>query len=247
MPEFQLSIPEGFLFIPANLSFLSFCFFVSFIFFRVFRSKLVFFITWIALVSFVYSDFLLKQSVKLFYTTTNFNSGVLSKATKNEDGKIDSLSTIKIYQYPLSYSSSLSSSKQEEIASIHENYISKFIDVSTYRYKFNKYFYNQERIFLNAYKYDNSFLNDVNQKARFTITLKEKKNTFFDFYKEYQYSFIDTYTNEILAKAYYLKFEISTNKLRNRYLYWTKEKEEEFNPSSIQNFDEIYRKVFIDE
>lgn len=247
MPAFELSIPEGFLFIPANLSFLSFCFFVSFLFFKVFRSKSVFFITWLVLVSFVYSDFLLKQAIKIFYTNTNFHSGVISKAQRNEDGKIDSLSTIKVYQYPLSYSSSLSSSKKDEISKIHEDYISKFIDISTYRYKFNKYFYNQERIFLNAYKYDNSFLNNINQKPRFTVTLKEYKNTFFNFYREYQYSFIDTYTNELLAKAYYLKFETSTNKLRNRYLYWNKQKEEEFNPSSIQNFDEIYREVFIDE
>ena len=245
MPPFELVIPESFLFIPANLSYISFCFFISFLIYRLSKSIIVFLIALLGFLSLMYSDLIFKYAIKSYYEIIVANKTIVSYPIKNEDGKIDSLSTVRVYNFPLT-KSSLSKSEENEIIKLHESYISKFIDISTVRYRYNKYFYNDKRIFLNVYKYDNSFLKDLNQKAKYSIRKNKKKSLYPDFYNEFEYKFIDTSTNNILARAYIVSFPITTSKLRNRFLYWTKEKELEFNLSSIQNFDTVYKKLFID-
>lgn len=247
MPPLELVVPQSFLFIPANLSFISFCFFISFIFFRVFRSFIVFILSLVSLLGIMYGDLFLNYTLKTYYEITQMNSTIYSYPQKDENNKIESLSTVRIYKFPLSFGSSLSYKQKEQLIRTHEPYVSNFIDIATYRYKYNKYFYNQERLFLNIYKYDSSFLDKKDDKARFTIIVQVNEDTILDTYKEYEYKFIDTLTNEVLAKAFYIKFVESTNKLRNRFLYWTKEKEKVFKFTPIGNFDIIYKKLFIDE
>lgn len=245
MPPFELIVPESFLFIPANLSYISFCFFISFLFFRIFKSAVVFILVLLGFLSLMYADLFFKYIIKNYYEIIQAKKAIHYYPTKNEEGKIDSLSTVRVYNFPLT-KASLSKNQEEEIVRVHEPYISKFIDISTVRYKYNKYFYNEKRIFLNVYKYDNTFLEDLNQKAKYTIIKEPKKSLYPEFYKEFEYKFIDIGTNDILASAYSVNFLINTNKLRNRFLYWTKEKELEFNLNSIQNFDTVYKKLFID-
>ena len=245
MPPFELVVPDSFLFIPANLSYISFCFFISFLIFRLSRSIIVFIIALLGFLSLMYSDLIFKYVVKNYFEIVKANRTIYFYPIKNEEGKIDSLSTVRVYNLPLT-KSSLSISEKNEIIKLHESYISKFIDISTVRYRYKKYFYNDKRIFLNVYKYDNTFLEDLNQKAKYSIVKSKKKSLYPEYYSEFEYKFIDTWTNNILATAYIVNFPISTNKLRNRFLYWTKEKEIEFNLSSIQNFDTVYKKLFID-
>jgi hypothetical protein len=245
MPPIELVVPESFLFIPANLSYISFCFFISFIIFRLFKSIIVFIIAIFFFLSLMYSDLIFKYAIKNYYEVIKASRTIYSYPLKNEDGKIDSLSTVRIYNFPLR-KSSLSEKEKNKIVELHESYISKFIDITTVRYRYNKYFYNEKRIFLNVYKYDNSFLDDLNQKAKYTITKNQKNSSYPSLYSEYEYRFIDTETNKILGTAYNISFPISTNKLRNRFLYWTKKKEQEFNLNSIQNFNTVYKKLFID-
>ena len=245
MPPIELVVPESFLFIPANLSYISFCFFISFLLYRLLRSKIVFIIALFGFFSLMYSDLIFKYAIKNYYEIVKTNNSIYSYPTKDEEGKIDSLSTVRVYKLSIS-KSFLSQKEESEIARLHELYISKFIDISTVRHRFNKYFHSDKRIFLNVYKYDNSFLDDLNQKAKYTI-IKNKKDTFYpSLYSEFEYKFIDTWSNNILATAYTINFSIKTNKLRNRFLYWTKEKELEFNLNGIQNFDTVYKKLFID-
>lgn len=245
MPKFQINIPQEFLFIPANLSFISFCLFISFLLFRVFRSKIVFFIVFISLTSAMYSDIFVKHGLKFYYEKFVQTFPSFIKASKNEDNKIDSLSTIKVYNYPLKFSSSLEEKEKQTIINAHEHYISQFIDISTYRYRFNKYHYNQERLYLNYYKYDNTSISDT-KGARFTISLEDKKDSFSDYYSRYDYVFVDTEFDQTLARANHIKFDISLNKIRNRYLFWDKQKELDFNPKPINNFELVYKKVFIE-
>ncbi|APW66167.1 hypothetical protein LPB137_10015 [Poseidonibacter parvus] len=245
MPPLELVVPESFLFIPANLSYISFCFFISFLIYRLSRSFIVFFIALLGFLSLMYSDLIFKHVIKNYYEIVQKNRTIYSYPIKNDEGKIDSLSTVRVYNYPL-YKSTLSQTEKDNIVRLHESYINKFIDITTVRYRFNKYIYNEKRVFLNVYKYDNSFLEDEKQKARYTITKVKKESYFKKLYEEFEYRFIDTNSNLIIGTAYSIKFLNSTNKLRNRFLYWSKEKEEEFNINSIQNFDTVYKKLFID-
>lgn len=245
MPPLELVVPESFLFIPANLSYISFCFFISFILFRLSKSIIVFMLALLGFLSLMYSDLIFKYVIKNYYEIIKSNNTIYFYPAKNEEGKIDSLSTIRVYNYPLT-KSSLSQSEKDEIVKLHELYINKFIDISTVRYRYSKYFYNEKRVFLNVYKYDNSFLEDINQKAKYTIRKEYKESSYPSLYSEYEYQFIDTLTSDTLATAYSITFPITTNKLRNRFLYWTKEKELEFSLNSIQNFDTVYKKLFID-
>ncbi|MDY0052801.1 MAG: hypothetical protein RBR65_09705 [Aliarcobacter sp.] len=167
--------------------------------------------------------------------------------SKDKDSKIESLSMEGVYIYPLKYSTTLSLVEKEEIAKIHENYVDKFIDISTYAHKFNKYIYNTERVYLNAYRYNSSLINnDIEKESRFIISKSFEKNPFPDFFGKYEYKFIDKKTNTLLATAFKISFLTNFNKFRNKYLYWSQEKEEEFNPPAVQNFDNIYKKLFID-
>ena len=245
MPPIELVVPDNFLFIPANLSYISFCFFISFIIYRIFKSFIVFIIVFFAFFSLMYSDLIFKYAIKNYYEIIKANKTIYSYPVKNEEGKIDSLSTIRIYNLPLTMSS-LSKKQKDEIVRLHESYINKFIDISTVRYRYNKYFYDEKRIFLNVYKYDNSFLDNLNQKAKYSISKIKKQSLYPSLYSEFEYKFIDTWSNNILATAFIVNFPVTTNKLRNRFLYWTKEKESEFNLKSIQNFDTVYKKLFID-
>lgn len=243
MPPFEFVIPQSFLFLPANFSFVSFCFFISFILSKIFKSVIIFFILLISLLSVGYGDLFLKYAIKNYYELTQMDSKIYFYPTKNEGQKIDSLSISSIYAHPLKYSTTLTSIEKDEIRAVHENYVERFIDITTYANKYNNIVSNVERVSLN--NNDKSFNN--NEKARFIVE-KNIKTTFFPkIYSEQEYKFIDTTNNYVLATAFNISFLVDNHKFRNRYLYWGNEKEEEFNPSPIQNFDNIYKKMFIDD
>ena len=246
MPSFEFVIPDTFLFIPANLSFVSFCIFTSFILSKIFKSTIMFFIILISLLSLAYYDLIVKIAIKSYYELTQMDSKIYIPASKDKENKIESVSLIGVYMYPLKYSTSLSLVEENEIAKIHENYVKNFIDISTYAYKFNRYIYNTQRIYLNSYKYRADLKNEQNEKASFVISKNLKENYFSDFIEKYEFSFLDNKTNKVIASAFKISFLTSDNKFRNKYLYWTKEKEEDFNLPLIQNFDRIYKKLFID-
>lgn len=246
MPSFEFIIPESFLFIPANLSFISFCFFISYILSKILKSVIVFFLILISLLSIGYYDLFIKFAIKNYYELTQMDSKIYVYPLKNKDGKIESLSMVSVYVHPLKFSTSLSSTEKNEIEMVHENHIEKFIDISTYAYKFNNYVYNTERIYLNASKYDNSLLDNQSKEARFVISKIYKESFLPKMFGIYEYRFLDKETNTVIATAFKISFLTSYNKFRNKYLFWTQEKEEEFNPPHIQNFDNIYKKLFID-
>jgi hypothetical protein len=102
-----------------------------------------------------YSDLFLKFAIKNFYELTQMDSKIYMYPTKNEAQKVDSLSIVNIYSHPLKYSNLLTSIEKDEIRVIHENYVERFIDVSTYSYKYNRIVSNMERVYLNGYKADN--------------------------------------------------------------------------------------------
>ena len=242
MPPFEFVIPTSFLFLPANFSFVSFCFFISFIISKIFKSAIVFFILLISLLSIGYGDLFLKYAIKNYYELTQMDSKIYIYPTKNDGQKIDSLSISSIYAHPLKYSTTLTSIEKDEIRAIHENYVDRFIDITTYANKYNNIVSNVERVSLNNNKNSNS-----DEKARFLIEKNTKITFFSGIYLEDEYKFIDTTTKYVLATAFKISFLIDNHKFRNRYLYWGNEKEEEFNPSPIQNFDNIYKKMFIDD
>lgn len=245
MPSFQFIVPESFLFIPANISFISFCFFMSFILSKILRSRIVFFVLLISLLSTAYYDIVIKYAIKNYYVLTQMDSKIYAKVEKNPANKIESLSMVGVYIYPLKYSNVLTESEKEDIARLHEHYIEKFIDISTFSNKYNRYVYNTERIYLNAYKYTNQEQNK-DEKARFTVT-KDLKETFFPkFFGKYDYKITDSQTGIVITKAFNIFFINKYDKFRNKYLYWNQEKEDQFNLSPIQNFDITFKKVFTD-
>ena len=67
MPSIQIFMPENFLFIIANFSFVSFCFFISFILSRILKSVIVFFVLLISLLSVGYYDLVVKFAVTNYY------------------------------------------------------------------------------------------------------------------------------------------------------------------------------------
>jgi hypothetical protein len=245
MPSIQILMPENFLFIISNLSFISFCFVISFILSRIFKSVIVFFVLLISLLGLGYYDLVVKFAVKNYYEYFQMDSNIYAQPFKNKNSKIESLSVVGAYMYPLKYSSTLSTSEKEEIASIHENYIEKFIDISTFTYKFNKYTYNTERVYLNSYRYDNSLILNPNEEAKFIISKSYKESLFPSVFGNYEYKFLDKETNIVIATAFKISFLTSYSKFRNKYLFWTQEKEDEFNLSPVENFDNIYKKIFL--
>jgi len=248
MPSFEFVIPDGILFLPANLSFISFCFVISFILYKlIFRSKIVFIVSLVSLLSIAYSDIFIKYSLDKYYKYTKMDSTIYSYPQKDEEGKVDSLATIRVYKHPLNSLTNISSKQEENLINLHEGHISKFIDIPTYTYKYNKLSYNKKRFYLNFYKYDESFIEDKNANARYIVTIKEKESQFPAIYKEFEYRFKDIDSGVVLATAFYVRFENNLNKLRNKFLYWNKEKEEFFVFKDIENFDNIYKKLFIDE
>lgn len=246
MPSFEFVIPDSFLFIPANLSFISFCIFVSFMMSRILKSSIVFFVVLVSLLSIAYYDIFVKFIIKNYYEITQMDSKIYSSINKNNENKIESLSLVGVYAYPLKYSTSLSLVEEKQIAKVHEQYVEKFIDISTYANRFNKYIYGTQRVYLNSYKYTNNSINNKNEKPSFIVSKALKKTFLPDFIKKEEFKFLDKNTNIIVATAFKLSFLIDTNKFRNKYLYWSLEKEEDFNLPLIQNFDNIYKKVFID-
>lgn len=243
MPSFEFVIPQSFLFIPANFSFISFCFVVSFILSKLFKSVLLFFILLITLLSVAYGDLFMKFAIKKYYELSQMDSKIYFYPTKNEGQKIDSLSIVDVYTHPLKYSTTLTSIEKDEIEVVHENYVERFIDISTYASKYNRVILNTQRVYLNSHK------ENINseEKARFVIE-KSNKTTFFPkLYAKQVFKFVDTTTNYVLATAFNISFLSENNRFRNKYLYWNKEKEEEFNQTSLHNFDNIYKKMFIDD
>ena len=65
-------------------------------------------------------------------------------------------------------------------------------------------------------------------------------------YGKYQYKVIDKQTKNVIAIVFNIFFISSHNKFRNKYLFWSNEKESDFNLIPVQNFDIIYKKLFID-
>ena len=245
MPSIQILMPENFLFIIANFSFVSFCFFISFILSRILKSVIVFFVLLISLLSVGYYDLVVKFAVKNYYEYFLMDSKIYTPAFKNQNQKIESLSVVGAYVYPLKYSTTLSNSEKDEIASMHENYIEKFIDISTFTYKFNKYTYNTERVYLNSYRYDNSLISNQKEEAKFVISKSFKESFFPKVFGILEYKFLDKETNIVIATAFKISFLTSYSKFRNKYLFWTQEKEDEFNLSPVENFDNIYKKLFL--
>lgn len=246
MPPLDIVIPNSFLFIPTNLSFVSFCIFVSFILSKILRSSIMFFVILISLLSIAYHDLFLKLIIKNYYELTQMDSKIYANANKNNDNKIESLSLVGVYVYPLKYSTTLSATQEEQISRVHGNYVEKFIDISTYVSKYNKYIYGTERIYLNSYKNDKNIEYKQKEEARYIISKSLKETFFEDIIEKQEFRFLDKKTNIIIATAFKISFLTDNNKFRNKYLYWTSEKEQDFNLSPIQNFDNIYKKVFID-
>ena len=108
MPSFEFVIPDTFLFIPANLSFISFCIFTSFVLSKIFKSAIMFFIILISLLSLAYYDLIMKIVIKNYYELTQMDSKIYIPATKDKENKIESVSLIGVCLYTLKYSSSLS-------------------------------------------------------------------------------------------------------------------------------------------
>ncbi|MGA1933202.1 hypothetical protein ACH5BF_10865 [Arcobacter sp. YIC-464] len=242
--SFEFVIPENFLFIPANLSYISFCIFVSFIIFKIFRSKIVFLISIVLTLSLFYNDIFLKYLVKNFYSLTSYNSTFYKKAVKNEYNRIESLSTIKVYGHDLKQLANLSSSSKQKLVDEHESYIEKFVDIPALEYRFNRYKYKKVRLFLNGYEYTQESKNNE-IKAKYSIKVEKTKSLLPNIYDEYKYRFVDNKTKEVLATAYYVKF-LNKKGLRHKLLYWNEQRDKAFTPLDIQNFDEIYKKVFIE-
>ena len=82
MPPLDIVIPNSFLFIPTNLSFVSFCIFVSFILSKILRSSIVFFVILISLLSIAYHDLFLKLIIKNYYELTQMDSKIYAKFIK---------------------------------------------------------------------------------------------------------------------------------------------------------------------
>lgn len=243
MPSFELVVPENILFILSNLSFISFCFFISFILSKILKSVIVFFILLLTLLSFAYYDIFIKYSIKNFYELTQMDSKIYSKPIKNENLKIDSLSMVGVYIYPLKYSTNITEAEINEIKNLHKDYIERFIDISTYAFKFNRYIYNTQRIYLTS---NNENIKIEEQNPRYEVT-KTLVDTYLPkIYGKYQYKIIDKETKNVIATAFNIFFISSHNKFRNKYLFWSNEKESDFNLIPVQNFDIIYKKLFID-
>lgn len=240
MPQIELIIPEKLLFIFSNFSFLSFSFFVAFILSRVFGKFLLFFILLPFILSFVYGDIFLKHILKIYYQNFMQDSKIYIKANKNSSGKIESLDLKDIYTYNLKFSTNFTIRELESIKSVHSTYIDKFVEISTISNRMNKNIYSSQKIALN----ENKLL--LKEEARYSIKRVKKDSFFKNIYTNYEFKFIDNINKINIATAYNLYFETDTNKIRNRYLYWDEIREKEFSPKSISNFDNIYKKLFID-
>ena len=99
------------------------------------------------------------------------DSKIYSKPIRNENLKIDSLSMIGVYIYPLKYSTNITEAEINEIKNLHKDYVEKFIDISTYAYKFNRYIYNTQRIYLNSYTNENIKIEEQNPRYEVTKIL----------------------------------------------------------------------------
>ena len=99
-----------------------------------------------------------------------------------------------VYTYPLKYSTELASSEIDEIKKLHENYIDKFIDISTYSFKLNKFSNGTQRVYLN--KSDNQTLKD--ETPKYEVVKKEVETYFPKIYGKHEYLFIDKQTNNVI-------------------------------------------------
>ncbi len=240
MPSIEFVLPEKLLFIFSNISVISFCFFISFLFAKLFRSFLMFFLLSISIASIFYGDIFLKYGIGTYHILFNMDSKILIKAQKNLNDKIESLDLKEVYIYLLKNAGMLSLNDRYEISKVHEKYVDKFIDIATYSTRFNRYSYDTERIYLNG----NGKILD--EKPRYEV-IKKQANIFFDtVYLKDEFLFRDKLANVVIATAFSISFKPATEKFRNKHLFWSLEKEEEFNPKPIQNFDNIYKKLFMD-
>lgn len=82
MPSIEFVLPEKLLFIFSNISVISFCFFISFLFAKLFRSFLMFFLLSISIASIFYGDIFLKYGIRTYHILFNMDSKILIKAQK---------------------------------------------------------------------------------------------------------------------------------------------------------------------
>ena len=79
MPSIEFVLPEKLLFIFSNISVISFCFFISFLFAKLFRSFLMFFLLSISIASIFYGDIFLKYGIRTYHILFNMDSKILIK------------------------------------------------------------------------------------------------------------------------------------------------------------------------
>lgn len=240
MPPIEFILPEKLLFVLSNISLISFCFFISFLLAKLFKSLLIFFFSLIIIISIFYGDIFLKYGISKYNIMFNMDSNILIKAQKNLNGKIDSLDIEDIYVYPLKNEDTLNSNDIYKISVIHEKYVDRFIDITTYSNRFNRHTYFKERVYLNQ----NPKI--IDDKPRYQIIKKTDETFFNNICLKDEFLFRDNLNNIVIATAFFMEFKPGNDKFRNKYLFWNLEREEEFNPKPIQNFDNIYKKLFMD-
>lgn len=81
------------------------------------------------------------------------------------------------------------------------------------------------------------------EKSSFIVEKNSELSFLPKIYIKHEFKFIDRSKNELVSTAFNISFVIESHKFRNKYLYWGYEKEEQFNPDSIGNFDYIYKKI----
>ncbi|WP_257120172.1 hypothetical protein [Arcobacter vandammei] len=167
------------------------------------------------------------------------DSKILIKAQKNQNNKIDSLDIKEIYTYPLRNRALLNLNDKFTISKTHEKYIEKFIDIGTYSTRFNRHSYDTQRVYLNGN------IGGFEEKPRYEVLKKDASVFLSSLYTKEEFLFRDKLSNIVIATAFNLTFKPSQDRFRNKNLFWNLEKEEEFNPKPIQNFDNIYKKLFM--
>lgn len=242
MPSFEFPIPNEFLFIVLNLSFLSFTFIISLVISKLFKSFTAFILVFITVFSFAYYDLMLHFAIKKYYEFSQMTPKINFYPIKDNEGKIESLSTVDISSYDIGFKEDLSFNEESIISQTHEKYIKEFIDIKIDGQTLNGAYSKEKRVYLNIYKYDNSFIENKNKKAKYAI-LYDGSKSYFDLFSKNEYKFVDTSTNLIMAKAYFLEFK-DKNSFRLNYLYWNSS-ENFLKISSVENYDLTYRLLFL--
>ena len=89
----------------------------------------------------------------------------------------------------------------------------------------------------------NSLSLTLDEKSSFIVEKNSELSFLPKIYIKHEFKFIDKSKNELISTAFNISFVINSHKFRNKYLHWGYEKEDQFNPDSIGNFDYIYKKI----